>query len=84
MPPTGDDCEPTWSALGNGVLGGDYYPRVYASAAFDDGSGSGPSLYVGGDFATAGNVDASNIARWDGVGGGGPSAAARSQRCQVY
>lgn len=40
---------------------------------FDDGSG--PALYVGGSFTTAGGVAASNIARWDGttwsdVGGG--------------
>jgi hypothetical protein len=31
---------------------------------FDDGSG--PALYAGGEFTTAGDVTASNIARWDG------------------
>ena len=37
---------------------------VYALAVFDDGSG--PALYAGGQFATAGGVAANNIARWDG------------------
>ena len=31
---------------------------------FDDGSG--PALYVGGDFTTAGGVAANHIAKWDG------------------
>jgi HYR domain-containing protein len=32
---------------------------------FDDGSG--PALYVGGSFTTAGGVFANNVAKWDGV-----------------
>lgn len=48
-------------------------PTVWALATFDDGTG--PALYVGGDFETAGSVQASGIARWNGsswsaVGGG--------------
>jgi predicted outer membrane repeat protein len=66
MPPTGDDCEPNWSALGSGV-GGDGYPHVSALTSFDDGSANGQALYVGGFFTTAGTMEARNIARWDGV-----------------
>ncbi len=39
---------------------------VRCAARFDDGSG--PSLYVGGDFTTAGGVTVNRIARWDGDG----------------
>lgn len=40
--------------------------RVRAMQAFDDGSG--PSLFVGGDFTEAGNqAGVSNVARWDGA-----------------
>jgi|GEM_PF-923014 len=38
---------------------------VAAVAVFDDGSG--PALYVGGQFATAGAQQANGIARWDGT-----------------
>ena len=52
-----------WSALGAGVGGGvaDY---VVALATYD--SGSGPALYAGGHFASAGGAPASGLARWDG------------------
>jgi hypothetical protein len=45
----------------------------HAVAAYDDGSG--PALFVGGSFKIAGDVFATNIAKWDGqnwlaVGGG--------------
>lgn len=52
----------TWSPLGAGVIG-----DVRALAVYDDMSGSGPSLYVGGAFTTAGGAPASNIAKWDGA-----------------
>ncbi len=60
----------TWSPVGDGVSG-----SVSALCVFDDGSGSGPALYAGGAFTTAGGVPALRIARWDGrdwsaVGGG--------------
>ena len=52
-----------WSALGAGLTHGpDLY--VFGLATFD--AGGGPALYVMGDFRGAGNVDANNIARWDG------------------
>jgi hypothetical protein len=50
-----------WSALGTGVEGG-YFPELYALSAFDDGTG--PILYVGGWFTTAGGLPVSNIAAW--------------------
>jgi hypothetical protein len=61
----------TWSPLGSGVSG-----AVYALAEFDD-DGPGPNLpalYAGGSFATAGDVMASNIARWDGTAWSGLGA----------
>jgi hypothetical protein len=62
MPPTDHNGEPTWSALGDGTDG-----YVHAMATFDDGSGDGAALYVGGRFTTAGGIEANCIARWDGV-----------------
>jgi hypothetical protein len=53
----------SWSALGGGVAGGGS-PPVRALAVFDDGTG--PALYVGGQFSTVGGVNASNVARWNG------------------
>ena len=38
---------------------------VYAFEIFDDGSG--PALYAGGEFLTAGGVPVHGIARWDGT-----------------
>jgi hypothetical protein len=53
-----------WSALGSGV--GTTVPEdVYSLAAFDDGTG--PALYAGGRFFSAGGVPAVSIARWDGA-----------------
>jgi len=52
----------TWSALGSGISGAAGF--VDAFAVFDDGSG--PALFAGGSFSSAGGVPASNIARWDG------------------
>ncbi len=46
-----------WSALGSGTNG-----FVRALAVFDDGTG--PAVYVGGQFTTAGGVPANFIAKW--------------------
>jgi hypothetical protein len=54
----------SWSALGSGVS---YYSgpgTISALAVFDDGSG--PALYAGGTFTSAGGVAATGIAKWDG------------------
>ncbi|MFH0983158.1 MAG: hypothetical protein V2A79_16685 [Planctomycetota bacterium] len=48
-----------WSALGSGLTGGSS-PYVSALAVFDDGTG--PALYAGGEFTTAGGVPANRIA----------------------
>jgi hypothetical protein len=53
----------SWSALGSGI--GGVAPFVYALAAYDDGSG--PALYTGGAFETAGGVAGNNLARWSGT-----------------
>ncbi len=64
----------TWSALGGGLTHAiPGLARVHALAAFDDGTG--PALYAGGFFKSAGSVPVQHIARWDGrawsdVGGG--------------
>ncbi len=53
----------SWSALGGGV-GGAPYADVSALTVFDDGSG--PALYAGGRFTTAGGSPANRVAKWDG------------------
>jgi len=54
----------TWSALGSGVTAGAFVSYVHALAVHDDGSG--PALYVGGTFTSAGGVPATRVARWNG------------------
>jgi len=56
-----------WSTLGPGLGGtfGFFPPSAYALVEFDDGSG--PALYVGGDFTLAGGAPAGGIARWNGA-----------------
>jgi len=51
----------TWSPLGSGMNA-----AVHTLTEFDDGSGAGPSLYAGGNFWTAGGIDAIRVARWNG------------------
>jgi hypothetical protein len=53
----------SWAALGGGVGGGGS-PPVRALAVLDDGTG--PALYVGGQFSVVGGVNASNVAKWNG------------------
>lgn len=52
-----------WTNRGLGVGGLD--GSINAMVVHNDGSG--PALYIGGDFTTAGGVAASNIAKWDGT-----------------
>jgi hypothetical protein len=61
----------SWSALGSGTAGETVdgvttFGTVLSMAAFDDGSGLGESLYVGGGFAYAGGWRVNGMARWDG------------------
>ena len=53
-----------WAGLGTPSQGIDSEPL--ATAVFDDGSG--PALFVGGGFATAGATSAASIAKWNGSG----------------
>lgn len=54
-------CEPQWSAAFSvEELNG----PVRAITAHDDGSGS--SMFIGGDFTAAGDLDLAHVARWDG------------------
>ncbi|MBU6400586.1 MAG: hypothetical protein KGS61_09725, partial [Verrucomicrobia bacterium] len=55
-----------WSGLGSGMSSSSplFPPMVLALAV------SGSDLYVGGAFATAGGVPATNIAKWDGTNWG--------------
>ena len=60
--PASAQCTDQWLP-GEGLPGLDY--TVFAAAVYDDGSG--PALYVAGQFSVAGDVFADNIARWDGT-----------------
>ncbi len=52
----------SWSALGSGVTNASgSRTRIYALKAI------GGDLYVGGAFTSAGGVNATNIAKWDGT-----------------
>ena len=53
----------SWSPLGAGLTG--LTGEVFALAEFDDGTG--PALFAGGAFDTAGGQPASRIAKWDGT-----------------
>jgi trimeric autotransporter adhesin len=62
-----DVCPLTWDqSIGQPGIGGDgkTFHRVLAALASDNEINDGHSIYVGGVFATAGGVDAANIARW--------------------
>src|SRR3990170_6821721 len=54
-------CQPVWLGVGNMKL--DYY--VGAMTVFDNGTG--PALYVGGEFLEAGGVVLNNVAKWNGT-----------------
>ncbi|MFH0983162.1 MAG: hypothetical protein V2A79_16705, partial [Planctomycetota bacterium] len=57
-----DSCPPAWTP-GFGLPGMNDY--VWALTVFDDGTG--PALYAGGGFTTAGGVSANYIAKWNGT-----------------
>jgi hypothetical protein len=57
-------CEPDWQPLFGqepGTGGG----NILAACYFDDGSG--PAIYVAGEFSIAGGVPVERIARWNGA-----------------
>jgi len=61
----GASCEPSWRETFGASMGPN--DAVLALTAFDDSSGSGPALYVGGLFTAVGRVPAAHVARWDGT-----------------
>lgn len=63
-----------WSAVGSGI--GGTSGSVHALCTHDDGSG--PKLFVGGSFTSAGGVPAQNIASWDGASWDGVASSAPS------
>ncbi|MCG8463068.1 MAG: hypothetical protein MI919_42845, partial [Holophagales bacterium] len=60
-PPAEKNQGCTWQSgfFSNGISG-----SVFDSAVYDDGSG--PALYVGGDFVSADDTLVNSVARWDG------------------
>jgi hypothetical protein len=60
-----EECEPAWVQTFGGQQGTN--GGVRALTVFDDGSGDGPALYVGGAFTTAGGIETNHIAKWDGT-----------------
>ncbi len=58
----GDPCTPEWAG---GFTQQGLDDIVHALVIFDDGSG--PALFAGGDFTTAGGVPASRIAKFNGT-----------------
>lgn len=52
-----------WSDVAD-LLGMDEFTSALSLKVFDDGSG--PALFIGGIFTSAGGVAANNIAKWDG------------------
>ncbi|MHC4081673.1 MAG: hypothetical protein ACYTGD_11390 [Planctomycetota bacterium] len=57
----------SWSAVPGEFVPSPYTPWVRALAVYDDGTGRGTSLYVGGDFSAVDGVPASHIASWNGT-----------------
>ncbi len=53
----------SWTSLGDGL--GDDSPTVLCQEFFDDGSGGGADLYVGGSFFSAGGYISNDFARWN-------------------
>lgn len=59
-------CTPGWVPPFGGAPGTNSLPLCME--VFDDGSGAGPSLFVGGQFVLAGGITANRIAAYNGQG----------------
>lgn len=55
-----------WSVPGDGVMLGGSSGAVRALQVFDDGTGGGPDLFVGGNFSNTGGVRSAYIGKWRG------------------
>ncbi|MEQ1891557.1 MAG: carboxypeptidase-like regulatory domain-containing protein [Planctomycetota bacterium] len=60
---TGGTCQPSWLPAFGGLPG--VAGEVHAQAIFDDGSG--PALYVGGEFRSVSGIKMNNVGRWNGT-----------------
>ncbi len=60
-----DACEPAWVPNSSDAAGPG--GSVRAMTVWDDGTGSGPGLFVGGMFTTAGGMTVNRVAKWDGA-----------------
>jgi hypothetical protein len=67
----------SWLPLGSGTNGG----YVYALEEYDDGSGLGPTLCLGGGFSFAEGSGDSFVARWGGCSGPGRTFCAGDASC---
>jgi hypothetical protein len=57
-----------WHPISGGIAGPiQFQAEVATLFVHDDGSGSGPALYVGGNFTAVGDVPTANLARFDGT-----------------
>lgn len=62
------DWLPTFGGIpGVAVEGNPLAATVRTFAAFDDGSGTGPRVFLGGGFDTAGGFPAGSVSSWDGT-----------------
>ena len=62
------DWLPTFGGIpGVAVEGNPLGATVRAFTVFDDGSGAGPRVFLGGGFNAAGGLPAGNVASWDGT-----------------
>ena len=61
---TGASCPPRWLPTFGGQPG--VNGHLLALSEHDDGGG--PALFAGGDFTSAGGVEALDVAKWDGRG----------------
>lgn len=60
----------SWSEVGDGIVG----DSVRDLEVFDDGSGAGEQLWVGGKFHLAGGQSMLNLAAWNGTSWTGPAS----------
>jgi hypothetical protein len=59
----GSGCVPQWVRTFGGATG--VNGIVNSMAVWDDGSGDGPTLYIGGNFTIMGGAFINSIAKWN-------------------
>ncbi len=61
------DCVPHWTGDFAANAFEPHSSYIRAIATFDDGTGRGPALCVGGDFSSVDDLAIPNVVRWDGT-----------------